>query len=207
MDAGPLAPLLRATQLVGCSLLDGAPPPLALAPLLPFGAMWYLGEVGVAVELPREAPTVAQLLTQLALCGAAGDLLHYATHRLLHHRLCRARIHSVHHASPALHSWVVLEVHPLEVVVTTAAIYGPLLLFAHPLVTWVFAVLATAHTVWAHSGREGVRLAPLLLTAGEHRVHHDVDATRNFGNVLRVWDVWFGTYAAGHGTVRSVAGQ
>ena len=79
----------------------------------------------------------------------------------------------------------------------TLAIYTPLLLIAHPMVLWVFAFFATMNATVAHSGYEGGLASlglPYALTSSDHQLHHDLNSTKNYGNILRVWDYLFNTY-------------
>jgi sterol desaturase/sphingolipid hydroxylase (fatty acid hydroxylase superfamily) len=205
--------IAQATQFFGCcffSLIDlnrhrvpfSAMKDTALMSVLgfaPFVAMWYFELLVVEQELPGQAPTVLGFVFQLVACGLAGDFLHYWTHRYLHFNpLLRNHVHRVHHEyEGSLYSWVGMQVHPLEVTMITLAIYTPLLLFAHPMVLWVFAFLATMNATFAHSGYEGGLASlglPFALTSSDHQLHHDINATKNYGNILRIWDKMFATY-------------
>lgn len=171
---------------------------------LPFLAMWATGVNVVSLELPVVAPTLYEFTTQWIAGMLIGDFLHYWTHRALHHvTWLKHHVHSVHHAYEGpLFSWVVVQVHPLEVMMITCAIYAPFWVVAHPLVTWTYAVVASLNAVIAHSGYDGgwMALGNLLHsfgggTSNDHQLHHDVNSTRNYGNVLALWDHLFGTYA------------
>ena len=172
-----------------------------LSGLVPFLAMYWTGENVVSCDLPRTAPTMQEFVAQFAACLVAGDFSHYLAHRLLHsHRFLRQNVHNVHHEYEGhLYSWVGAQVHPVEAVLINAAIYWPFVLLAHPLVTWFMAVVATVNATIAHSGYDGGpfqlgNLLPLGLTTDDHQLHQDVNATKNFGNILRLWDRVFGTY-------------
>ena len=67
------------------------------------------------------------------------------------------------------------------------------------MVLWFMAVVATVNATIAHSGYDGGvlqlgNILPFGLTTDDHQLHHDVNATKNFGNILSVWDHLFGTY-------------
>jgi sterol desaturase/sphingolipid hydroxylase (fatty acid hydroxylase superfamily) len=202
--------LAQTTQFLGCCIYSAYDyhqkrplpriSPTACLGFLPFLAMWAFGTFPYERELPTLAPTPMMFIAQLVICGITGDLLHYWTHRFLHSNVTlRQRIHYVHHANPLpLHSWVGMQVHPVEVVMITFAIYSPFLLFAHPLVLWVFTVLATINATVAHSGYEEggfVSLfVPFALNAKDHQTHHELNSTKNYGNILRTWDTLFNTY-------------
>lgn len=207
--------IAHATQFLGCcvfSMLDlkRNRVPLSamwsiagesMAGFVPFIAMWYTGVLGMDRDLPKEAPPLLKCVAQLVLCGLSGDFLHYCTHRLLHsNRILRQHIHRVHHEyEGSLYSWVGMQVHPFEVLLITIAIYGPFLLIAHPMVLWVFTFLATANATCVHSGYEsglGSLKMPFALSSSDHQLHHDLNSTKNYGNILRIWDDTFHTYGS-----------
>jgi len=171
---------------------------------LPFIAMWWLDDVlftGIEQDLPTAAPSFPAFIVQFALCAIAGDFCHYWTHRVLHGSpTLRNNIHCVHHEyEGTLYSWIGMQVHPVEVFMITLAIYMPFLLFAHPMVLWCFAFMATANATFAHSGYEGGFASlgvPHTLTSSDHQVHHNVNSTKNFGNIFSIWDMAFATYSS-----------
>lgn len=167
--------------------------------LSPVLVMWYSGILIVEQDLPTIAPSLGGFLFQFVTCGVAGDFLHYWTHRLLHHnRFLRHKVHSVHHEyEGSLYSWVGMQVHPVEMAMVTVAIYSPMLAFAHPMVLWTFAFCATLNAAFAHSGYVGGFASvgvPQALASSDHQLHHEKNSTKNFGNILRIWDIMFGTY-------------
>ena len=91
-----------------------------------------------------------------------------------------------------------MQVHPLEVFMITCAIYSPFIVFSvHPLVLWSFAFLATCNATVAHSGYSGGFASfgiPFALTSDDHQLHHDLNSTRNYGNIFKIWDILFNTY-------------
>lgn len=205
--------IAQTTQFVGCaafSLLDlwferiplRKMVPTAMQSVLgfvPFIIMWHFEEPVLRMTIPEAPPSPVDFLAQFVFCGVVGDLLHYLTHRWLHvNATMRNNIHKVHHAYDGpLYSWIGMQVHPVEVTMITCAIYAPFIAFAHPLVLWTFAFLATINATVAHSGYEGGFASfgiPLALTSDDHQLHHDLNSTKNFGNILRVWDLLFATY-------------
>jgi sterol desaturase/sphingolipid hydroxylase (fatty acid hydroxylase superfamily) len=170
----------------------------ALLGFVPFILMYQYNVLVWDVKLPPTAPSLTEFMAQLAVCATVGDLCHW-THRLLHSiPLLRTRVHSVHHRHQGqLHSWVGMQVHPVEIFMITVAIYTPFLFIAHPLVLWCFAVCATANATVAHSGYDAhffSAVIPFALTANDHQRHHQTKYPKNFGNILRIWDTVFGTY-------------
>lgn len=164
--------------------------------IVPF---WVLGVSVdmVAVKLPATAPTLREFTTQWIAAMLVSDVLHYWTHRAMHRvRFWKHHVHAVHHAHDGpLFSWLAIKVHPAEAVVLAVVLYAPFVLFTHPLVTWTHAVVASLHTFVAHSGYDLFGFGGFS-TPRDHQLHHDVNATHNFGNVLTLWDRLFGTYAA-----------
>lgn len=176
-----------------------APAANGLLGFLPFFAMWYTENLVVEIQLPARAPSFGRLLVELVSCCVMGDFFHYWTHRLLHsNAFLRNRVHSVHHKyEGCLYSWIGMQVHPLEALMINTAIYAPFVLFAHPMAIWVMAFVATTNAAFAHSGYDGGLSAlhiPHVLTSNDHQLHHERSSTRNYGNILSVWDKWFGTY-------------
>jgi sterol desaturase/sphingolipid hydroxylase (fatty acid hydroxylase superfamily) len=183
--------------------LDKIVPPAAFAVLgfLPFVLLWSLDLPYQEITLPLEAPSLLSFVVQFIGLGMIGDFFHYWTHRFLHsNKFLRHYVHNVHHNyEGALYSWIGMQVHPLEVFMITLAIYTPLVLFSHPLVLWTFAFSATMNAAIAHSGYTNGGFAAFLppgwaLSPNDHQMHHEKDSTKNYGNILRVWDRWFLTY-------------
>lgn len=175
------------------------PASMAAFGYLPFAAMWYFEWGVIEKELPDDPPSPVEFFSQFILCGVIGDFSHYWTHRFLHsNKTLRHQVHSVHHEyEGALFSWIGMQVHPLEVFMITVAIYWPFLLFAHVLVLWTFAILATFNATCVHSGYQSGWAAfglPFALSSSDHQHHHDVNCVKNYGNVLRIWDDMYNTY-------------
>lgn len=207
--------IAQTTQFAGCcffSLIDVLTGRVSLRLMLPTAAMSVLGFVPFVAlwyfrirlfekALPEEGVSLSLFLLQFLVLGTLGDFFHYLTHVFLHkNKFLRQHVHSIHHKYEGqLYSWIVVQVHPLEVCMITLAIYTPLLLLAHPLVLWTFTFFATLNATFAHSGYEGGFASvgvPLALTADDHQHHHDHNCTKNYGNILRIWDYVFHTYEA-----------
>lgn len=210
----PIVPVLAA----GGVLYGGTV--LALERWLPWAREWQRGKGDVATDLahlvvtggivesapalgltPRATASVWPvhwpLAAQIVLALLVTDLLNYWTHRLLHGPLWR--FHAIHHSAPRLYwvnSW---RVHPVEGILFWAFTVVPLLAAGAPQTPLVvFWASSTVFRMLQHSNVD-VRLGPLnwLLAGPElHRWHHSRDRAegdRNYGNVLIVWDVLFGT--------------
>lgn len=129
---------------------------------------------------------------QFVACLLCSDLLHYLTHRLLHHNpWLRTNVHNIHHNYQGdLYCWVGAHAHPIEVLMNNIAIFAPFQL-ANPIVLWVFTVLVTINSVVIHSGYQLYHL-PFGLTSTHHQKHHD-KVIVNYGNVFIFWDWIFNT--------------
>jgi len=205
--------IAQATQFGGClifsfidlqrhrvpfNLMIG-PACVAVFGFLPFFLMWYTEILILEKDLPKKAPNAIQFTIEFVVCGVVGDFFHYWTHIWLHsNKTLKHHVHRIHHEyKGSLYSWVGMQVHPLEVVMITIAIYSPFILFAHPMVLWVFAFLATMNATFAHSGYNGgfsSMYLPFALTSSDHQLHHELNSTKNYGNILQVWDKLFETY-------------
>jgi sterol desaturase/sphingolipid hydroxylase (fatty acid hydroxylase superfamily) len=145
---------------------------------------------------------LSRFISEFILCGALGDFNFYWLHRALHAvPFLRNYVHAMHHddgeGEPIMHSWVSLRVHPVEAFLIVVALFSPFLVFAHPAVLMAFAVFATVHAVTVHGGYEhgGFFLLgmPFLVSPRQHEVHHLSNTTKNFGNLLNIWDRLFDT--------------
>jgi sterol desaturase/sphingolipid hydroxylase (fatty acid hydroxylase superfamily) len=169
---------------------------MSTAGFVPFWCMWQLDLMIVHTVLPLKAPSLWQFIWQFLSCAMIGDFMHYWVHRYLHwDNFFRNHVHSTHHSYQGpLFSWVITQVHPVEVFLINCAIYTPFFLIAHPMVLWTFAAVASLNATVAHSGYALWSCFPSGLTATDHSLHHDLNSTRNYGNIFSMWDRWFGTY-------------
>ena len=155
------------------------------------------------IALPRHAPSLATVAAEVLVAFCIGDFLIYSQHRMMHAvPFLRKHIHSWHHAYMAPFSWAGGVVHPLEdAIVVGTQVVAPLALGHHPLSFWLFVAIWVALLIEEHSGHD-VWWAPYNWMpfaspvgggAAPHDIHH-YKVTKNFGFVLVVWDVLFGTY-------------
>lgn len=167
---------------------------------IPFILFWKMNLVPFVRALPESLPDVPTCIYQLVICLCFSDLLHYWTHRLLHsNKFLKTHVHSVHHSYEGpIYSWVGSHAHPIEVVMNMVAIYLPFVCFAHVAILWLFSIIATINSVCIHSGYHSVglyRFFPgLVLSPQNHESHHAKNATRNYGNILNIWDRLFSTF-------------
>ncbi len=121
------------------------------------------------------------------------DGMAYYAHRAFHFRPFYRRYHRYHHKFTAPSPWVVVAVHPLELLVLQAATFAPLFIipFHYVSVIVVFVYILVFNIV-DHSG---VQLESRLPWQGPSRYHddHHVYFHVNFGQHLTFWDRIHGT--------------
>jgi len=142
------------------------------------------------------------LPVSLVLALALHDTYFYWTHRLMHRVRIFRQSHLHHHASKTPTAWAAFAFHPLEACVQGSVyLWLPLILPIHISVLTLFALVATLHSAWIHSGhdlRGNVRKRSESVASGiwsgslEHDLHH-AGAKGNFGLYFLFWDRWMGT--------------
>ena len=144
-------------------------------------------------------PIAALIALNLVLRG----FISFATHYLMHKVPAFWRVHRVHHLDTELDVSSTVRFHPLEFVI--ALIPGIPMVLAFGLTPWilmVYELMDVVVTLWSHSN---VRLPValdrvlryLVVTPDLHRVHHSSwqpETDSNFGAVLPIWDLVFGTF-------------
>jgi sterol desaturase/sphingolipid hydroxylase (fatty acid hydroxylase superfamily) len=165
--------------------------PLLLAAMVAeFG---YVGSLGL---FPFDWPFAAQL----ALAVLAAEFGGYWMHRLAHETRWLWRFHASHHSSERVYWLNGFRVHPFNVIWHHAAsVFVLKLMGAGSAVLAAYLALAGVATVFQHANIR-LLLGPLnwVFSTNElHRWHHSdrpEEANRNYGGVLIVWDLLFGTY-------------
>lgn len=131
------------------------------------------------------------------------DLGFYAAHRLFHAVPALWRFHEVHHSSEQLDWLAAYRVHPVDQILNSAMILGPVILLgfsAGPLI--VYAMIYRWHSILLHSNVR-VDFGPLRWIVASPLFHHwhhadQPDAyDRNFGGQLVIFDWLFGTLNLG----------
>jgi sterol desaturase/sphingolipid hydroxylase (fatty acid hydroxylase superfamily) len=127
------------------------------------------------------------------------DFLYYWWHRSSHVVNVLWAVHAVHHQSEDFNFAVALR-QPAFEALTIIPFHLPLaLLGVEP---WIYAscyAIDLIYQFWIHTELPG-RLGPLervFNTPSSHRVHHGINPQyldRNYGGILVVWDLLFGTY-------------
>ncbi|XP_067857701.1 cholesterol 25-hydroxylase-like protein [Heptranchias perlo] len=160
-----------------------------------------LGRASRSEPGPPEAPSVAQLLSGVALCLLLFDLLFFLWH-LLHHRLpwLYLRLHSLHHLHGSPFSLTAQYASAWEILsLQLMAACGPRLLGVHPLTEMTFFLLNIWLAVEDHCGYDlpwaPHRLVPFGLLGGApyHQLHHQRFKC-NYAPYFTHWDKLFRTY-------------
>jgi len=186
------------TDLASFVVMMGATDPVLKA-LTPIVLASLLSLFGAPVSLglfPSEWP----FLAQLAVAAVVAEFGQYWMHRLAHEWPLLWRFHAVHHSVERIYWLNGFRVHPLNMVwhhFTGAFVLQ--LLGAGTDVAVTFLTLSGFASAFQHAN---IRLAlgPLnyLFSTNElHRWHHSDkphEGNRNYGGVLIVWDLVFGTY-------------
>lgn len=149
-----------------------------------------------AAVWPGELPWLAQFM--LLITGVS--FVRYWTHRVCHAWAPLWRLHRVHHSPRRLY-WLNLgRFHPGEAAIRFCTELLPLMVLGAPEhLIHLYFVLVAANGLLLHSNVR-LRLGALNMifaTAELHRWHHSRDIAEsscNYGNLLIVWDVVFGTY-------------
>jgi sterol desaturase/sphingolipid hydroxylase (fatty acid hydroxylase superfamily) len=168
----------------------------------------YLALVPWMIALGKSAPELFQgfgpagripFWVQVPIVFVLADLLSYWQHRLFHTRVLWP-VHAVHHSSRQLDWLSSGRFHPLNeigvqlvnaVPVLACGFHAATFLVLAPFTTW-YVVFLHANVPWSFGP-----LRYLLASPRFHRWHHTSEAEgrdKNFGGVLSVWDVLFGSF-------------
>jgi 4-alpha-methyl-delta7-sterol-4alpha-methyl oxidase len=139
---------------------------------------------------------------QLPLFLVIDDCCSYILHRSLHAPWLFKHVHAVHHRIRKPSAIAGAYFHPVEyALINLAALAGPVLVGAHVVTIWVWAVLRQWLAADGHSGY-ALPWSPLRLLPGHqgpsfHDWHHRSSAG-NYANVFIWFDRWFGTISRGY---------
>jgi sterol desaturase/sphingolipid hydroxylase (fatty acid hydroxylase superfamily) len=145
---------------------------------------------------PRSAPLAAKL----ALAVAVAELGHWAFHRLSHETRLVWRVHATHHSAPRLYWLNATRFTWPDLFALISVQSVPLLLLGIDRESWLAYVLFGAVYGQLQHANLDVRTGPLdyvFSTPGLHRWHHSTDpreGNRNYGAILSIWDLLFGTF-------------
>lgn len=147
-------------------------------------------------------PSGLPFVAQLALALLIAELGAYWAHRWMHTTRLLWRVHRVHHSARRLHALNSSRNHPIDSLAVLIGAATPLLVLGTPAgVIAPLGAMAIVHLQFQHANTR-LALGPLnwILAGPElHRWHHSRvadEANANYGHVLIVWDVVFGTRKA-----------
>ena len=158
-----------------------------------FAAAWHGGllrHIGLPVAL--------EVLISFVLL----DLAIYWQHRAFHYWPLLWRAHRVHHSDVGFDVSLGVRFHPLEIIPSFAfkllivALLGvtPAVIAAYEASLLGFSLLTHANVALPAAIERVLRV--VFVTPDWHRVHHSIhrdETDSNFGNILSIWDRWFGT--------------
>jgi sterol desaturase/sphingolipid hydroxylase (fatty acid hydroxylase superfamily) len=139
-------------------------------------------------------PLVAQTLFALL----ALDLLWYAYHRAAHTFSRMWRVHGLHHSPSQLYVLMHQVFHPFDLLVSRFLISLVVFRFSGigPDAAFIAIVVLGLQQTVSHvnSDLRTGWLNYLLIGTETHRYHHAAGERRNYGSVVPLWDIVFGTF-------------
>jgi sterol desaturase/sphingolipid hydroxylase (fatty acid hydroxylase superfamily) len=146
-------------------------------------------------------PATSPLVVQVLLIMVLGDGLEYWLHRLSHSVPALWAVHAIHHMPVRLNMLKAGRHHVFYFLLRGLIVWLPLLLIGTPpqrIVWQIIAVLITGNIDHANIDfRIPTFMHRLLATPQFHRIHHSADSRQgnsNYGVMLPIWDVLFGTH-------------
>jgi sterol desaturase/sphingolipid hydroxylase (fatty acid hydroxylase superfamily) len=137
---------------------------------------------------------------QFLLFFLVNDFLRYWFHRWYHEIGALWRVHRVHHTVVEMDAMSVFRFHVLEAVIKNGLIFLPLrLLGTDPTVIVIYSSIDILKGFWHHANfrnRIGV-LNYVFNSPEQHWWHHDSGDKgqhSNYGSILSIWDILFGTF-------------
>jgi sterol desaturase/sphingolipid hydroxylase (fatty acid hydroxylase superfamily) len=154
---------------------------------------------GVRLWLLQAWPAGAPLLAQALLGITLAEGIRYAFHRRSHGAGLLGRVHTIHHQPVRMYALNGPRLHPLNQLWVGAAHVVPMLLLGARLEALVLTANLTVFFVLFQHANLRLRFDGcnrLLATPDVHRLHHSKRSATgvNYGIVLLIFDVLFGTY-------------
>jgi len=194
----PSAEMFR-TDLLHC-LISTPLPPLLIASFAVGAVQEFVARVATSGGYVNLWPTEWPLVLQVGFGLFISELGAYWIHRTCHLNRFFWRIHALHHSPRLLHTLASGRNHPFNVMAIYSARVLPLVaLGAGSEVLAAISTLNGVHGMLQHVNLD-IRAGFLnYLFAGPelHHRHHSLvlaDSRSNFGNILIVWDLVFGTF-------------
>jgi sterol desaturase/sphingolipid hydroxylase (fatty acid hydroxylase superfamily) len=180
-----VAPYLRMSLMIaGAALLSG---------------VMTTAQIADYFEHGRGPLAVLPFWAQVGVYVAASDFLLYWTHRIFHGN-AMWRYHAIHHSAEQVDWTTAYRFHPVNLWLGSFLVTAIMLfLGVSPAVLLLLVPFDTATAAFVHANLNWT-LGPLkyvVATPVFHRWHHtapDEGGERNFGSLLSIWDVLFGTF-------------
>jgi len=168
----------------------------AVSPLLITILLVTFGLTENSGIFPNDWPFLAQLL----LVAVLAEFGQYWMHRLSHENKWLWRVHIAHHSTKRIYWLNGFRVHPLNIIwFHLSGVFILFLVGANTEVMLTFATLMGVSNTFQHANiklKHGV-LNYVFSTNELHRWHHSTklkEANNNYGAMLIIWDLVFGTY-------------
>jgi sterol desaturase/sphingolipid hydroxylase (fatty acid hydroxylase superfamily) len=193
------SPAMFKTDLMHC-LISTPLPPLLIASFAVGALQEIMARMAVSGSVSSFWPASWPLFLQVGFGLFLSEFGAYWIHRTCHLNRFFWRIHALHHSPRLLHTLASGRNHPFNVIAIYSARVLPLVaLGAGSEVLAAISTLNGVHGMLQHVNLD-IRAGVLnYLFAGPelHHRHHSlvlVDSRTNFGNILIVWDLIFGTF-------------
>ena len=165
-------------------------------PFMIYYPLTYMQEHVGLIDLRKNYGFVAQVVAALV----AGEFCYYWFHRATHTLPLLWRLHAVHHGAKRVYWMNAGRFHFIEIFLVGLAFYIPLAFFQpYPDVTIMIIAISGITGFLEHINidfRAGW-LNYIFNTAEHHRWHHSnvvKESNTNYGKVLIIWDLIFGTF-------------
>ncbi len=165
-------------------------------------AITKIGVALLVIQFPRAISTFTTWpwWAQFAVFFLANDFLRYWIHRWYHESDWLWRIHRVHHTIVEMDCLSVFRHHVLEGVIKNGVIFLPFQLMGlDETVIIAYSSIDIIKGFWHHANLR-TYIGPLnyLFNSAElHWWHHSTEARgqhANYGSILSIWDILFGTF-------------
>jgi|tagenome__1003787_1003787.scaffolds.fasta_scaffold20519996_1 sterol desaturase/sphingolipid hydroxylase (fatty acid hydroxylase superfamily) len=139
------------------------------------------------------------LWTQVIIAVVVGDLGTYVMHRLMHSLPWLWRFHVVHHSAEELDWLIAFRFHPVDAFLTRIGSLAALAALNVSPAAIASVVAVSSWQAWLIHANVRMSYGPLrwvFVSPEFHHWHHSAEPdvfNRNYGGMLAVWDLMFGT--------------
>jgi sterol desaturase/sphingolipid hydroxylase (fatty acid hydroxylase superfamily) len=165
---------------------------------------------------PNEIWSAFPFIVTFLIANIIGEFFPYLYHRISHHGSNNSaismflwKIHSIHHIPISLNWFKTNWIHPINIFLNAVLKIAPLLLLGFT--KDIVFLVGITHVVIAYLSHANIKtktgfLDYLIVTPQVHHFHHSklLNEAKNFGNIIPLWDLIFGTYYNRKGEVDTV---